>query len=129
MRRMKTRALSAAAVLLVAAGVRAAPPVNPASVQSVEFIGMDAPSTPAERAQAYTQARVRATYANGRTQEFPLTYNVLHYNTTTIGGVTAGMLYDVSGNSLLDANGNPHISESPDANSLIEVPGTHAATG
>ena len=29
------------------------------------------------------------TYRNGKTRTFDLTYDVLHYNKTTIGGVTA----------------------------------------
>jgi secreted PhoX family phosphatase len=90
-------------------------------VQSVEFIGMDAPATPAERASTYTEAQVVVTYRNGKSQTFPLSYNVLHYNATTIDGVTVGALYDVNGETLKDVNGKPHISESPDANSLIEV--------
>ncbi|NTW59200.1 MAG: DUF839 domain-containing protein [Nitrospirae bacterium] len=96
----------------------------PASIRSVEFIGMDAPATPEERAQSYTKAKARVTYRNGKTRTFDLNYNVLHYNTTAINGVTAGMVYDVLGNPLLDPNGIPYISESPDANSLIEVPGS-----
>jgi len=101
----------------------------PASVQSVEFLGMAAPATPEQRAAAYTEAKAKVTYRNGKSRTFDLTYDVLHYNKTTIGGVTAGMLYDVHGNPLLDVNGNPHISESPDANSLMEVPGSHGSGG
>jgi hypothetical protein len=99
------------------------PKVVPASVKAVEFVGMAAPNTPEQRASAYTTASVRVTYRNGSTRDFPLSYNVLHYNTTAIDGVTAGALYDVYGNVLMDQNGNPHVSESPDANSLIEIAG------
>lgn len=101
----------------------------PASVRSVEFLGMAAPVTPEQRAAAYTEAKAKVTYRNGKTGTFDLTYDVLHYNRTTIGGVTAGMIYDVHGNPLYDVNGNPHISESPDANSLIEVPGSQGKRG
>ncbi len=115
----------AAALTTAPAAVLAGPPskVVPTSAQSVEFIGMPSPATPEERAKAYTTATVVVTYANGGTQVFPLSYQTLHYNTDTIGGVTAGLLYDVAGNPLLDVNGNPHIAETPDANSLLEVPG------
>jgi secreted PhoX family phosphatase len=101
--------------------------VVPASVKSVEFLGMAAPSTPAQRAQSYSEARVRVIYANGEIRESPLSYQVLHYNTDLIGGVTAGALYDLNGELLKDVNGNPQISESPDANSLLEVPGATGA--
>jgi len=101
----------------------------PASIRSVEFFEMAAPVTPEQRAAAYTGAKAKVTYRNGTARTFDLTYDVLHYNRTTIGGVTAGMIYDVHGNPLLDVNGNPHISESPDANSLIEVPGSQGTWG
>jgi len=88
----------AAALTTAPAAVLAGPPskVVPASAQSVEFIGMPSPATPEERAKAYTTATVVVTYANGGTQVFPLSYRTLHYNTDTIGGVTAGLLYDVA---------------------------------
>jgi hypothetical protein len=115
----------AAAVGLVSAGpIQADESLSAGAwtrVQSVEFIGMDAPDTPAERVSTYTEAQVKVTHRNGKSQTFPLSYNVLHYNTTTIDGVTAGALYDVNEETLKDVNGKPHISESPDANSLIEV--------
>jgi secreted PhoX family phosphatase len=101
--------------------------VIPASAQSVEFIGMPAPESVQERAKAYTTASVVVTYENGKRRVFPLSYQALHYNTDTLGGVTAGVLYDAAGKLLLDANGNPHIAETPDANSLLEVPGANSA--
>ena len=107
--------------LAYGAGLPSAPLA--AGVKSVEFLGMAAPSTSEERARSYTTASVRVTYRNGNTRDFALSYNVLHYNTDIIGGVTAGMLYDVAGSPLLDVNGNPHIAETPDANSLFEVRG------
>jgi hypothetical protein len=97
--------------------------VIPASVQSVKFISMDAPVTVAERAATYTEAKVLVTYANGRTREFPLSYHELHNTKDTFDGLTVGHLYDQYGNVLLDVNDNPQASETPDANSLLEVPG------
>jgi uncharacterized protein len=93
--------------------------IIPSSVKSVEFLGMPAPQSADQRAKSYSEAQVKVTYRNGKSQLFPLSYNVLHYNTTTINGVTAGAAYDAVGNVLKDPNGNPIISESPDANSLI----------
>jgi hypothetical protein len=121
-------AASVSACCLAGGPALAAPEtVIPASVKSVEFVGMAAPSTPEQRAQTYTEARLKVTYRNGRTTEIPLTYHRLFWNTDTIGGVTAGMIYDVKGQPLLDVNGNPHIAETPDANSLLRVPGATRA--
>jgi hypothetical protein len=66
--------------------------VIPASVKSVEFIGMDAPDTIEERAKVYTDAKAKITYANGSTREFSLNYNELHNTEDTFNGVTVGDL-------------------------------------
>lgn len=97
--------------------------VIPASVKSVEFIGMAAPDTIEEHAKVYTDAKAKVTYANGKTREFTLSYHELHDTLYDSDGVTVGDLYDQYGNVLLDPNGNPERSEAPDANSLLEVPG------
>ncbi len=97
--------------------------VIPASVQSVEFIGMAAPDTVDERAVAYTEAKVKVTYRNGGSRTYPLSFHELHNTLTTINGVTVGDIYDQYGNVLLDPAGEPQRSETPDANSLLEVPG------
>ena len=99
----------------------------PASLESVEFIGMGAPDTPEERSQAYTNAKVVWHLSNGRSIVNDLRYEVLHFNTTTIDGVTAGALYDVDGNPLLDSNGIPYVAETPDANSLMKIPGARSS--
>ncbi|MGQ9686660.1 MAG: alkaline phosphatase PhoX, partial [Thiobacillaceae bacterium] len=91
----------------------------------VEFIGMPAPATPAERAAFLTSARVKVTYPNGKVVEQPLEYVSLFKNTDIIGNnpYPAGTLYDVKGRPIADPV-NPSkvlISETPDANSLIQV--------
>ncbi len=97
---------------------------NNLKVSSVEFIGMPAPSTDAERTAAYTTARVRVTYSDGGTTEGVLSFNRLFYNTDKVGGsYAAGQLYDANGAALLDVNGYPVIAETPDANSLMQVAG------
>ena len=118
-------AIAVALGLALPVGASAGSPsrVIPASVKSVEFIGMAAPDTVPERAMAYTRAAAKVTYRNGDTRWFPLTFHELHNTTSTIDGVTAGDLYDQYGSVLLDAAGQPQRSESPDANSLIQVPG------
>jgi len=82
--------------------------VTPPSVTSVEFIGMDAPDTVAERAQVYTEATVKVTYRNGFTRAYPLSFHELHNTQTTINGVTVGDLYDQYGTLLLDPAGKPN---------------------
>lgn len=121
---MLKKNLALAIVVALAGG--AALPANAGSsksnVKSVEFVGMDAPDTPEKRASAYTGAKVKITYKNGSSSLQDLAYNVLFYNTDTVGGVMAGALYDVNGAVLHDVNGNPVVSEAPDANSLIRIP-------
>jgi hypothetical protein len=91
----------------------------------VEFIGMPAPATAAERAAFLTSARVKVTYPNGQVVEQPLEYVTLFKNTDTIGSnpYPAGTLYDVNGLPIPDPinPGKVLISETPDANSLIKV--------
>lgn len=92
---------------------------------TVEFIGMPAPITAAERAAFLTSARVRVTYPNGKMIEQPLEYVTLFKNTDAIGSnpYPAGTLYDVNGQPIPDPvdPGKVLISETPDANSLIKV--------
>jgi hypothetical protein len=92
-------------------------------IRAVEFIGMGPPQTIEKRASTYTAASARLIYEDGATREIPLRYRQLHDTTSTFDGVTVGDLYDRSGNVLKDVNGEPQRSETPDANSLIAVPG------
>ncbi|MEJ2454824.1 MAG: DUF839 domain-containing protein [Candidatus Thiodiazotropha sp.] len=71
-----------------------------------------------------TSSKAIVTYADGTSEEYPLTYNVLFKNTDTIGTNEAGRLYDVNGSPLVDANGAAVIAETPDANSILTVGGT-----
>lgn len=43
-----------------------------ATVKSVEFIGMPAPSTPSEKADVYTTAQVKVTFQNGKSRTDPM---------------------------------------------------------
>jgi hypothetical protein len=117
-------AFAMSAMPLVGAHAKGSPSkVIPASVKSVEFVGMAAPDTVEEHAATYTEAKVKVTYANDSTREFPLSYTELHNTKSTFDGLTVGHLYDQFGNVLLDVNGNPQASETPDANSLLDIPG------
>jgi hypothetical protein len=90
-------------------------PVSTA-LRSVEFTETPAPATTDEIAKTYTRSAVKMTYADGRVQEFPLSYNVLFSD-------PAGQLYNYKMEPLLDPMGNPVVAETPDANSLLNIDG------
>jgi secreted PhoX family phosphatase len=117
-----TAVLAVGLVCPLSAVVVAASVAEP-NIRAIEFIGMDPPDTVEQRARAYTAASARLIYVDGRTRDFPLRYQLLHDTTSSFDGVTVGDLYDRSGNVLKDANDSPQRSETPDANSLIAVPG------
>lgn len=98
------------------------------SVASVDFIGMDAPNSAKKMAIPYTDASVKVTYSNGKTETFPLTYKELFNTGDEIVG--SGKQKFAAGTPI-DANKNPitdksklgldvnYISDAPDANSLL----------
>ncbi len=89
-------------------------------VKAVEFIGMDAPSTPEEKASIYTTAQMTVRYTNGRTRTYDLAYHELMATGETINGNVVGGLYDVDDQPLMDDNGQI-TSNAPDGTSLLEV--------
>ena len=95
-------------------------------IQSVEFIGMEAPDTPAQKADVYTSAQIRITYRNGKSRTVPLKYHQLMATTDVINGKVVGGLFDVSGNPIMDELGQI-TSDAPDGNSLIDIPGLRTA--
>lgn len=104
-----------------------APPAIAKTVSSIEFTDTPAPSTNADMVSTITTSKVIIHYSDGTAAEYPLSYNVLFKNTDKVGGNTneAARLYDVSGNALVDANGDPVVAETPDANSILTVGGKH----
>jgi len=96
------------------------------AVRSVEFLGMDAPSTVAQKADIYSEAKAKVTYANGRSETLALAYHRLMTTGDTIDGTVVGGLYDVNDQPITDALGQI-ASDAPDGNSLIQVPGMKAA--
>jgi len=120
-----TVAVASALGIMNINGVIAAP-----GVSSVEFIGMDAPSTLEQRASVYTGAKVKINYSNGTSKIQPLDYKQLFATTDDINGKVAGGLYDVNGDPIQDTSApgisNQYISDTPDANSLMKVPGAKA---
>ncbi len=100
-------------------------PVSTA-LRSVEFTETPAPATTDEIAKTYTRSAVKMTYADGRVQEFPLSYNVLFSVKDPVAEVNgkkhpAGQLYNYKMEPLLDPLGNPVVAETPDANSLLKI--------
>jgi len=95
------------------------------NIASIEFIGMNAPVTPEQRASIYTDAKVKITYKNGRSEIETLEYKQLFSTTDSINGKLAGGLYDALGQPLMDnsvpSNPSQYVSETPDANSLMEI--------
>lgn len=112
------RAVSLAA-LLTASGAALG-----AEVASVAFTSTPAPSAPAEMIKTFTTSKAVVTYKDGTTREFPLSYQTLFNTTDKVGSEHAvAQLYDAKGQPLKDPNGDPVISETPDANSLLNVGG------
>ena len=102
---------------------------GPVSGQSnavaVEFFGMPAPSTVDERADVYTAAKVKITYANGKSRILDLKYHTLTNTTAQIGDAVVGGLFDANDAPLTDSFGQL-ASDAPDGNSLMDIPGMRA---
>ena len=92
-------------------------------VEKVEFIGMAAPDTDAERSKMYSEASVKVTYKNGTQATLPLEYKSLFTPGKEINGKIAGATYDVNGNMITKPDGTPYLSSSPDSNTLLKVNG------
>ena len=107
-------------------------PSSSSAATGIEFVGMTAPSTAAERADAYTTAQAIVSYSDGTTKTVDLAYNQLYGTTDYLGGVTAGGLVDVNGNPLLDTSvpavSSQFVSDAPDGQSLMQVAGADAAS-
>ena len=100
----------------------------PAQVQSVEFTPTDiAGLSDANRAVAYTTSSANVTYADGSVKNFPLSFVNLFNNIDTdktLSGLPAAALFNKSGAVIKDANGQPYVPQTPDANSLMDIGGT-----
>lgn len=122
--------LSAALLIPAVHPAQAAP--AQATVKSVEFVGMPAPSTVADMSKVYTTATLKVTYSDGSVKSFPLSYQTLFKSTETVGDTIAGVAVDAKGKPIIDtsipSNPVPYVSDAPDSNSLLQVPGA-APTG
>ncbi|HRY18698.1 MAG TPA: DUF839 domain-containing protein [Candidatus Competibacteraceae bacterium] len=96
------------------------------TANSVEFIGMPAPSSANEKADIYTTAQVKIVYRNGGTRIYDLKYHQLMATTNIINGQVVGGLFDSDENPLNDRDGQM-ASDAPDGSSLMNIPGMRAA--
>lgn len=117
-----TAAVSAALTMMSLPEGAGAAPV----VKSVEFFDMPAPSSIHERADIYTEAKMKVTYVNGKSRTFDLKYHPLMKTTDMIGGNVVGGLFDYGDDPIVDGYGQM-ASDAPDGNSLMDIPGMRAA--
>jgi secreted PhoX family phosphatase len=94
----------------------------------VEFIAMPAPQTDDEMIRNYTTAKAKVTFSNGKERVYPLAYHTLYKNTDVIAThkgkrYAAGQLFDVDMNPIIEPKGDPALSETADANTLIQTGG------
>ncbi len=121
--------LGAAAVSAPQAFAQPAEPDGTAKVaiRSVEFVGMQPPSSPEQKASIYTAAKAKVTYVNGRSETLDLAYHQLMATGEKVNGKVVGGLIDAAGKPLLDDKGQI-ASDAPDGQSLMQVPGLKAAS-
>lgn len=119
---MRILALCLAFASSLAPPAQAACPSGSSPSTGVEFIGMPAPVTADEKADAYTRATLRMTCSDGRTTEYPLQYHLIFVTTDRVGGAMVGGLSNAAGAALTDRDGQM-ASDSPDGTTLIDVAG------
>jgi hypothetical protein len=98
-------------------------------LRSVEFSGMKAPSSAEQKADIYTDAKVKYTYVNDGKKivehVYDLRYHQLMGTTDSVNGRIVGGLYDVEGQPLTDNDGQM-ASDAADGTSLLDIPGMRA---
>lgn len=121
---MKPHLLSAAiaaAFSLTLAGCFGGSDSQANAVTAVEFLGMAAPATAAEKADADTTAKVKYTYSNGSSETHDLAYHRIFVTTDVVGGNVVGGLFDSNDRPLTDNLGQM-ASDGPDGTSLLQIP-------
>ncbi|MDD5333487.1 MAG: DUF839 domain-containing protein [Rhodoferax sp.] len=122
-------ALGGAAVLgLGSFGLSACGGGTDPTITAVEFIGMAAPTTDAQRATTWTSASAKMTYSDGSTKTQALAYNTLYKTGDSLkngsASVVAGGYFDKSGAPIIDTSGASamqYFSDSPDGQSLLSL--------
>lgn len=109
------------------------------SPTGIEFLGMAAPVSAADRASTYTAASVKISYSDASSKTQALAYNTLFKTGDTLKNgstsVIAGAYYDINGNPIIDnsvpASAEPFYSDCPDGNTLISLanPAVPGVTG
>ena len=102
---------------------------SPATLSSVEFLGMVAPTTDVLRADSYTSASIKLSYSDASSKTQALAYNTIFKTGDTLKNgstnVIAGAYYDINGNPIIDnsvpASAEPFYSDCPDGNALIAL--------
>ncbi|CEG26307.1 PhoX family protein [Bacillus sp. B-jedd] len=100
-----------------------AEPKKPVSVDRVEFVGMDVPSSAEEKSKMYSGASAVVSYSNGSQKTIPLEFKSLFKPGDKYKSGIAGAAYDANGELITNADGKPYISTSPDSNTLMNVNG------
>ncbi|MFF2877693.1 PhoX family protein [Gottfriedia sp. NPDC057991] len=99
------------------------------TIDSVRFIGMEAPKTIDKMVQTYTNASMEVKYSNSEVKKFPLSYKRLFKSEDNVAMnkgklIPAGTPIDVNGDPIMDMSieGKPtyYVSDAPDSNSLLK---------
>ena len=114
---MELKTLSAAILAALSMNAIAVP-----SIKSIEFIGMPAPSTIQEKADAYTGAKIKYTYKDGKTNTYDLVYHKLMTTGEQVKGKVVGGLIDSQDGAIVDREGQM-FSDAPDGTSLMKIKG------
>jgi secreted PhoX family phosphatase len=126
-------ALAGSTALLAACGggseAAAAAPTPAATLQSVSFSSMAAPSGDAAMATTSVASLMTVALTDGSRHEFTLAYQPFFITGDTVkdlsgADILAGSYYDINGNPIMDATAAParqYFSDSPDGTSLLEV--------
>jgi len=90
-------------------------------VSSIEFAPVALSANDTEKQNMRVSRSLTVTYADGHTQNYPLSYKTLMKMGETIGSGVIGQMTDIHGNPLLKSDGSADISDGPDGNSIISV--------
>jgi secreted PhoX family phosphatase len=99
---------------------------DPVSITAVEFVGMDAPASAAEKADVYTKAKMKISYNDGTSRTIDLQYYQLLGTADVVGGNVVGGIIDANDRPVNDANGQMAY-DAPDGTSLMSIAGMTAA--
>ncbi len=121
-----------AAALALSIAIPAIAPTQAAAkenikIESVQFNGMNAPTTIQQMVNTYTNASVSVKYSNGKVKTFPLSYKTLFKSEDPVANVNgtmvpAGTPIDYYGDPIVDPSSSANkyfVSDAPDSNSIL----------